>query len=330
MKPILGILLGDASGIGPEIVAKLCFNNRLKLHCKPVLIGDFRVLNVELKKLRLDFPINVIDDISQANWNSGIPFLNQKNMDPMNIKLGQIDENSGRATGETFETALKLVKQGDIAGFTFAPYNKAALKYGGYDIYKLFANYLKVKWPFGEINVLNDIWISKVTSHIPFKDVSKRLNVKNIVGAIKLAHDTMLLGGIVEPQIAVAALNPHGGEDGLYGNEEIEIIGPAVKVAQDEGLNAFGPFPADTLFYNAFKGLYNGITTMYHDQGQIALKVKGFESGVTVVAGLSCPITTPAHGTAFDIVGKGIANTNAMERAIMVAAKMASQEYSIY
>jgi len=153
--------------------------------------------------------------------------------------------------------------------------------------------------------------------------VSKRLNIKNIAGAIKLVNDTMIMTGIDRPRIAVAALNPHAGEDGLFGSEEIEIIAPAINKANEDGINAKGPFPADTLFLNAFKGLYDGVTTMYHDQGQIALKLMNFESAVTVIAGLSCPITTPAHGTAFDIVGRGIANPNAMEQAIKIAAEMA-------
>ncbi len=222
-----------------------------------------------------------------------------------------------------FETALSLVKEKKIEGFVFAPYNKAALEYGGYNFFKIFPRYLKIKWPFGEMSVVNNIWISRVTSHIPLKDVSKRLNVRIIIGAIKLAHNTMTLAGFNKPRIGVAALNPHAGEDGLYGSEEIEIITPAVKSAQDEGINAMGPFSADTIFLNAIRGFYDGITTMYHDQGQIALKVMNFEHAVTVLAGFSCPITTPAHGTAFDIVGKGIANPSAMEQAVKIASKMA-------
>ncbi len=323
MKPILGILLGEATGIGPEVVSQVCAKHEILAYCKPILIGDLRVLRAGMNISGIDFTVNVIDDIKQADWTDSIPILDQKNIDPANIKMGQIDAKSGKATGELFETALKLFNNGDIHGFTFAPYNKAALEYGGFDIFKLFARNLKVNWPFGELNTVNNVWVSRVTSHIPLKDVSKRLTVKNIVGAIKLVNDTMILTGIDQPRIAVAALNPHAGEDGLFGKEEIEVIIPAIDKANEEGINAKGPFPADTLFMNAFKGLYNGITTMYHDQGQIALKLVNFESAVTVVAGLSCPITTPAHGTAFDIVGKGVADPSAMQNAIKIAAEMA-------
>lgn len=325
MKPVLGILLGEATGIGPEVVAKVCAKGRISAYCRPILIGDLRVLKAGMEISGIKFSFNAVDDISQADWTGSIPILDQKNIDPTNIKLGHIDALSGKATGELFEIALKLFKKGNIDGFTFAPYNKAALDYGGVNIFKLFARYLKVKWPFGELNVVNNIWVSRVTSHIPLKEVSKHLNMKNIVGAIKLVNDTMILTGIDQPRIAVAAFNPHAGEDGLFGKEEIEIISPAIDKAKEDGINAKGPFPADTLFLNAFKGLYNGVTTMYHDQGQIALKLMNFESAVTVIAGLSCPITTPAHGTAFDIVGRGIANPNAMEHAIKIAAEMAKR-----
>jgi 4-hydroxythreonine-4-phosphate dehydrogenase len=327
MKPIIAILLGDATGIGPEItvkaIAKVCAKGRISAYCRPILIGDLRVLKAGMKISNLDFSVNAIDAIAQAQWKNSIPILDQKNLDPTKIKLGHIDAASGKATGELFEKALSLFKKGDVDGFTFAPYNKAALEYGGFDIFKLFARNLKVNWPFGELNVVNDVWVSRVTSHIPLKEVSNRLTIKNITGAIKLVNDTMILTGIDEPRIAVAALNPHAGEEGLFGKEEIEKITPAIEKVKKDGINASGPFPADTLFLNAIKGLYNGVTTMYHDQGQIALKLMDFESTVTVIAGLSCPITTPAHGTAYDIVGKNMANPKAMELAIKTAAEIA-------
>jgi len=327
MKPILGILLGEATGIGPEIVAKLCAEDRLSTCCRPVLIGDIRVLNLGQKIAGVEFPVCVIDDIARARWEGPIPILDQNNLDPAIIKPGQIDSNSGRVTGDMLITAVHLCQQGAIAGFTFAPFNKAALHYGGHHYFKdaqgLFARYLKWNGPYGEINVVQNLWTSRVTSHIPLKDVSAYLSVEKVMDAIKLVHDTLSRAGFIQPRIAVAALNPHGGEDGLCGREEIDIIAPAVKAAQEAGINAMGPFPADTLFIKAFEGAYDAVSTMYHDQGQIAIKLMDFLSGVSVLAGLPYPITTPAHGTAFDIAGKGLARINAMERAVIIAAKMA-------
>ncbi len=324
MKPIIGILLGDPTGIGPEVVAKVISKNNLKLYCKPIVIGDFRVLDSSLKHFGLKCPIQKIEEISQASWENFIPFFDLKNTDPLKIKMGETSADAGRAMGEMFEKAIELYNLNLINGFSFAPYNKAALEDGGVNINRLFAKYLKIKIPFGELILINNLWISRVTSHIALKDISKNLTVNKILNAIKLVHDAMILAKISNPKIAVAALNPHAGDEGLFGKEEIEIIKPAIEKAQSKGYNAVGPYPADTLFISPLKESYNGITAMYHDQCQIAIKLMNFEEAVTILAGFGCPITTPAHGTAFDIAGKGVANPNAMEQAIIIAARIAS------
>jgi len=323
MKPIIGILLGDPTGIGPEVVAKVISMNNLLPYCKPIIIGDVSVFDSTLKNLGLKCPIQKIEDISHASWEGSIPYLDLKNKDPLNIKMGKISADAGREMGKMFEKAIELYNQNLINGFSFAPYNKAALDEGGVNINKLFAKNLKLKIPFGELILVNKLWISRVTSHIPLKDVSKNLSINKIFNSIKLVHNTMILAGISNPKIAVAALNPHAGDEGLFGKEEIENIKPAIEKAQSKGFNATGPYPADTLFINALKGSYNGITAMYHDQCQIAVKLMNFEAAVTILAGLGCPITTPAHGTAFDIAGKGVASPNAMEQAIIIASRIA-------
>jgi 4-hydroxythreonine-4-phosphate dehydrogenase len=172
--------------------------------------------------------------------------------------------------------------------------------------------------------VLNNVSTTRVTSHIPLKDVASQLSEKRILDAISLAHKTVTSFGVKQPRIAVAALNPHGGESGKCGTDEIEIIEPAVKKANEQGMNALGPFPADTLFIRTFDGEFDSVVTMYHDQGQIAMKLKGFEWGVTVVGGMPYPIATPAHGTAFDIAGKGLAKTSAFENALKLTVQMAA------
>ena len=326
MKPTLGILLGEATGIGPEIVAKLCARNRFTHYCRPVLIGDIRVLDMGEKIARVDVPVRVVHSVPEAGWDRSIPILDQKNLDPRKMRLGTVDANSGRATGETLVTALRLCQSGAIDGFVFAPLNKAALQHGGYDFkdeHRLFAHYLN--WPglYGEMNVVGTLWTSRVTSHIPLKEVSSHLSIERVLNAIKLAHATLIRAGFAQPRIGVAALNPHGGDEGLCGREEIDIIGPAVQRAQSEGISAVGPLPADTIFVQAFRGSYDAVTSMYHDQGQIAIKLWDFESTVTVSAGLPYPIATPSHGTAFDIVGQGVAKTDAMEKAVGICSQMA-------
>ncbi|MDR3562167.1 MAG: 4-hydroxythreonine-4-phosphate dehydrogenase PdxA [Negativicutes bacterium] len=327
MKPILGILLGDATGIGPELVAKLCAEDRLAPYCWPVLIGDARVLAKGQETAKTNFTVKVIDDVSQADWKDGVPLLDQKNLDPAAIEFGKISKLSGKVTGDMLVSALRLAQQGAIDGFVYAPLNKAALKYGGYnfeDEQKLMAHYLDWDQPCGEMNVLNNLWTSRVTSHIPLDQVGSNINVDNILRAIRLADRTLRLAGFARPRIGVAALNPHGGEGGLCGRQEIDIIAPAVGIAVEEGIAALGPYSADTIFINAFKGNYDAVVTMFHDQGQIAIKLMGFQFGVTVAAGMPYPITTPAHGTAFDIAGQGVASPDATEQAVIIAAKMAA------
>jgi 4-hydroxythreonine-4-phosphate dehydrogenase len=176
---------------------------------------------------------------------------------------------------------------------------------------------------FGEINVMDPLWTSRVTSHIGFREICAQLNPDRIFRAITLLHKTMHGGGIENPRIGVAALNPHAGEKGLFGPEEENIIKPAVERARQEGMDVKGPFPADTIFVRARKGEFSGIVTMFHDQGQIATKLLGFDRGVTVAGGLPIAIATPAHGTAHDIAGRGVADIGAFQAALRVAVRMA-------
>lgn len=326
MKPILGVMLGEATGIGPELVAKLVAEKRLKKYCRPVLIGDARVLSMGQKIAGVEFPFSIVKQIQQVEWDGPIAIIDLENHDPSNLVLGKIDVNSGRITGENLVTCLQLLQNKDIDGLVFAPLNKEAMKRGGHkfeDEHRMFAHYLNWDKPFGELNVLNKLWTSRVTSHIPISSVAERLTVDSVLRAIRLIDQSLKRAGYEKPNIAVAALNPHAGEGGLCGREELDSIGPAIAAACEEGIAACGPYPSDTIFINAFKGNYDAVVTMFHDQGQIAMKLMGFQFGVTVAGGLPYAITTPAHGTAFDIAGKGVANPDASEQAVMLAARLA-------
>jgi 4-hydroxythreonine-4-phosphate dehydrogenase len=240
---------------------------------------------------------------------------------------GKVSPESGRITGETLAYMIDLALRRRIDGITFAPLNKAALHAGGWrfnDEHQLFAHLTRHTGFFGEMNVLDNLWMSRVTSHVSLKTALEQITAERIGDAIVLADATMRSAGFDAPRIAVAALNPHGGESGLFGTEEIEIIAPAVARAASRGIHCRGPFPADTVFLKAFAGDYDGVLTMYHDQGQIATKLRGFNRGVTVTGGLKTVFTTPAHGTAFDIVGQGIAATGALEQAVRVGARLAA------
>lgn len=333
MKSILGILVGEAAGIGPEIVAKMCERKIIESYCNPLIIGDARTLKLGMKIAGVDLPISIVQDISKIEWNGDVKVLDLKNFDPNPELIGNVDAKSGCATGEMLVAALELCEKGLIEGFVYAPLNKTALIKGGFNFpceQDLFVHYLGWKGTYGEINIVNDLWTTRATSHIPIKDVSNHLTVEVILNSIRLANSSLKKSGYNLPRIAVCSLNPHSGENGLCGREEIDVIIPAINMAKAEGINATGPIAADIVFVDAFKGMFDAVTTIYHDQGQIALKLISSHIGVTIAAGLPYPITTPNHGTAFDIAGKGVASADAIEQAVLIASKMASLKQQSY
>lgn len=221
---------------------------------------------------------------------------------------------------------------GGLNGFCFAPLNKAALKAAGFNFpseHEMFAHYYGQNENYGEMNYVNGLWNIRVTSHIPLKDVCKNITVDKILATARLGFATLRRAGCEKPRIAVAALNPHEGEHGTCGMEEIEVIRPAIQAAAAEGMPLLGPFSSDTLFLRAFKGNFDGVITMYHDQGQIAIKLQDFMHCVTVSAGLPHPITTPAHGTAYDIAGTGTCSSVPFENAYRICCRMANGDFLI-
>lgn len=325
-KPILGILLGDSTGVGPELVAKLAINKFYDDYCRPVVIGDIRMLEKGFEIAGGTVAHYAISDISEADWSKGLPVLDLHDQNPAEITLCQISADCGKADIAMIKVACQLCKDGKIEGFCFAPFNKSAMLEGGCTFeseHHLMANIFGVTSPFGEINMLGDLMTTRTTSHIPISAVSEHLTAEKIGRAIELSYKTVLNSGIASPRIGVAALNPHCGENGRCGREELDVIEPAIKEAVAKGIDAKGPYPADILFIKAFNGEFDSVVTMYHDQGQIALKLKGFSQGITVAGGQPYPIVTCAHGTAYDITGKGIASTSAFENAVKMASKMA-------
>jgi 4-hydroxythreonine-4-phosphate dehydrogenase len=228
---------------------------------------------------------------------------------------------------ENFRAALELARHGAVDAICFTPFNKAALKLAGNpynDEMHFAADVLGHRGPCSEFNILDGLWNARVTSHVPLSQVAGLLTVEAIVDALVLADVCVRRAGIANPRIAVAALNPHAGDGGNFGREEIDVIEPAVSRARARQIRADGPFPADTVFVRARRGDYDVVMTMFHDQGQIAMKLMGFERGVTLLGGLPAPICTPAHGTAYDIAGKGVADVTATHRAFMQACAMGS------
>ncbi|MEZ8026141.1 4-hydroxythreonine-4-phosphate dehydrogenase [Enterovibrio norvegicus] len=330
--PVVAITLGDPSGIGPELVAKLLASEQRVRHCHCVLVGDeWLWKNAQtLTRLMHDLPvINAFEEAEHTPLGS-VCFLPVSTMAEADHKVGIANKESGASVLNVLTMCLDAAKASEIDAICFAPLNKQAMKLAGMpfeDELHFFADQLEVEEYFCEFNTLGDIWTSRISSHVPFKDVTQYLSQDRIIEATKLIHDCLIKSGVARPKIAIAALNPHGGDGGICGREEIDIIQPAVKTLQDQHYPVSGPFPADTLFLKVRDGEFDAVVTMYHDQGQIAIKLLGFEKGVTVQGGLPIAITTPAHGTAFDISGKNQANVNATLNAFNLACVMAQSAF---
>jgi len=326
MKPVVAVTFGDASGIGPELVARLLARPEALAAAQIVVVGDAWVWEDAKRVAGVAPGVKIIHAWQDARSGDGTPlFLPLKTVSKDDVVPGQVTEAAGAGARAALTQCLEAVKRGDIDAICFAPLNKLAMKKGGMhfeDELHFFADYLGVTDYFCEFNTLGTLWTSRISSHIPLADIPKYVTGDRIKAAARLTYRTLKRAGFAAPRVAVAALNPHGGEGGTCGREEIDIIAPAVAELNAEGLPIQGPFPADTIFLKARDGALDSIVTMYHDQGQVAVKLMGFERGVTVQGGLPAPITTPAHGTAFDIVGQGKAKAEAMTQALLLAAKM--------
>jgi 4-hydroxythreonine-4-phosphate dehydrogenase len=327
-KPVVAVTFGDASGIGPELVAKLLTRPEAHAAAHIVLVGDAWVWERGQQIAGTNTAIRLIRDWREARDGDTPMFLEMPTVQQADIVSAQVTAAAGRGARAALTACLDAAKRGDIDAVCFAPLNKLAMKKGGMDFedeLHFFADYLGVKDYFCEFNTLGTLWTSRISSHIPLADIPKYVTRDRIKSAARLTWRTLKQAGFASPRVAVAALNPHGGEGGTCGREEIDIIEPAIRELNAEGLPVQGPFPADTIFLKARAGQLDSIVTMYHDQGQVAVKLLGFERGVTVQGGLPIPITTPAHGTAFDIVGQGKANAEAMTQAFLLAAKMGEE-----
>ena len=324
--PILGVLLGNSAGVGPELVAKLAVSNYYADYCRPVIIGDLRMFEHGLKVVGGDVPHYVISDLSECDWERGYPVLDLKDQDPEQVVYGEANAYCGASDLLQLDTAIELCKAGKIEGFVFGPFHKGAMKMAGLhdeSEHTYLAAACNLTTPFCEVNMMDDLMTVRTTSHIPISDVSANITEENLREAIELGEITGESFGH-KPRIAVAALNPHCGEFGLCGREEVDVIKPTIeKVVKETGWNVSGPYSADTLFISALAGDFDVVVTMYHDQGQIALKLVGFQRCITVAGGQPYPIATCAHGTAFDKVGKATATTDSFERAVKAVSRMA-------
>ncbi len=322
----IAILLGDPSGIGPELVSKLLkedITNRANI----IVIGEKKILESGNKISGSSQNLIFVEDFKNINFEKGNKFfLDISKGKNHEYKLSECSKESGESVLSALNLALELAKENKIHAINFGPFNKTSLKLGGNkysDELHLMAKKLNVKNFFCEFNVIDNFWTARVTSHIPIREVANQIKKEKIIEPIKLINEAMKLNGIDKPRVAVQALNPHG----EFGTEEKDEILPAIEDAKKQGINADGPLPCDTSFITAYKNKnHDCIVGMYHDALQSGLKAFGFDRGVTVQGGLPVPITTPAHGTAFDIAGKNEANLEPTLNSFKIALTMAENK----
>lgn len=316
--PRVVMTIGDPSGIGPELAVRVLASpeNRAKADISLIASPD------EVAQLSREFGVTIpVTETSQAGTITLVP--NEWQDSP--VERGVCSVEGGRRVFSDLSRALSMYKEGLADSILFMSLNKTALHLAGMheeDELRWFAQVLGFDGFTSELNFIPGLATSRVTSHCGIKDVAPRINARAVRDAINLLNRVLKGTGIETPRIAVCALNPHGGENGQFGREEIDHIKPGIDLAQFDGVDVQGPFPSDTTFVRARKGHFDGVVTMYHDQGQIALKTIGFDEGVTVQGGLPVPICTPAHGTAYEIVGQGIASLGPSQRAFDIACQL--------
>ena len=321
----IAVLLGDPSGIGPELISRL-LNHTITKDSNIVVIGDRQIFENGEKITNKNTDIKFIHNLNEVTKNKQQKyFLDISKGQNLPYKIAECSASSGESVIRALNYALELANQRKISAINFGPFNKTSLHLAGNkhkDELHFIAEKLNVSDFFCEFNVVDNFWTARVTSHIALKDVPNLITKENILKPIKLIHQTMKLNGLKSPRIAVQALNPHA----EFGTEEQEEIIPAIKEARDLGIDADGPLPCDTSFITAFKNKnHDCLVGMYHDALQCGLKAFGFDRGVTVQGGMPLPITTPAHGTAFDIAGQNRANLEPTIQAFKIAAQIAAK-----
>jgi 4-hydroxythreonine-4-phosphate dehydrogenase len=322
-RPVLAVTMGDASGIGPETAVKALAEEHVYAVAKPVVLGTNWVLEDAVKLTGVPLTVRPITTIAEARSEHGtIDVLEFDNLRRDEVVVGQVSAGCGRAAVEYIEEAARLAISGAVEAVVTCPINKEAVHAAGFhdDIghQEILARVAGSK-QMATLLMTEGLRVLHLSTHKSLIEAARFVTKENVLTKLHLAQDCISRWGMKRPRIAVAGLNPHGGEGGMLGREEIDEIAPAVEAARDAGIDARGPFPADSVFYRAIAGEFDIVLALYHDQGHIAIKVHNFEDSVTANLGLPFVRTSVDHGTAFDIAGKGIANHRSLVRAIETA-----------
>ena len=323
-RPLLAITMGDPAGVGPEVIVKALDRPEVWEVCRPVVVGDMRWMDEARLMVGTSRPLRSLKSASQAGSGETLDVLDLANVETGRLSRAQVSAEAGRAAYEYIQRAVQLALAGEVAGVVTAPINKEALHAAGVP----YAGHTEMLAKLCEASevammlVAGRLRVSHVSTHVSLRRAVERLSVESIRRVVDLTHAALRRMGLASPRIAVAGLNPHAGEGGLFGNEEQEIIGPAVVAAQVKGVYATGPYPPDSVFLRASQGEFDAVIAMYHDQGHIPVKLLGFYEGVNLTLGLPIIRTSVDHGTAFDIVGTGRADERSLVAALRLAARM--------
>lgn len=324
MKPLIGIPIGDPAGIGPEIVAKALANKEVHQVARCIVIGDKRVMEQAISIVGADLKLNVVKEPEDGEYEEGIlNLIDLDNIDFSQLRFGEVSGMCGKAAYEYIEKSIQLANERRVDAVSTTPINKESLKAGGIDFIghtEIFGALTDTKDPLTmfEVRGMRVFFLSRHVSLRQACDMVKKDRIKDYV---KRCLEALKKLGVTDGTMAIAGLNPHSGEHGLFGDEEVLEVMPAIEELQKEGYQVVGPIGADSVFHLALKGKFNSVLSLYHDQGHIATKTLDFERTIAITGGMPILRTSVDHGTAFDIAGKGIASEVSMVEAILLAGK---------
>lgn len=324
-RPVLAITMGDPSGIGPEVTVKALAGGELHAICRPLVIGDLAVMQAAAGATGVGVELRGVADAQRAAYTMGsIDVLDLANVARDSWRWGALSGDSGRAAMEYVFKAMELVDTGAAAGIVTAPINKEATSLAGHKELGHMELFGRVYGAAAQATLLvsGRLRCVHLSTHYSLRQALDRITRERVLQRIVTTHEDFRRWGMADPRIAVSAVNPHAGEGGLLGSEEQEQLAPAVADARAQGISAFGPLPADSVYVRAMRGEFDAVIAMFHDQGHIPVKVHGFEESVSVALGLPIVRTSVDHGTAFDIAGTGRADARSMAAAIRVAAEI--------
>ena len=324
-RPTVAITMGDAAGIGPEITVKALADPRVRTWCEPLVLGDRGVLEDAARQAGVAFRFAPVQGPGTGRREDGtVALLDYANVDRARLQMGVLDPALGAAAVHYTREAARLALANALDAVVSAPLNKEAMRAAGFDYEGATAIFAEVAGVtrHAMVLLLGEMRLLLLTNHMSLREACAKVTKARVYEKILLAHEALVEQGIAAPRIAVSALNPHAGEGGLFGREEMDEIEPAIAAARAAGVNAIGPVPADIVFFKTKQGMYDLTIALYHDQGLGAVKLLGFGTVVTLLVGLPFIRTSTGHGTAFDIAGKGIADHTNLVEAIRVAAEL--------